>query len=250
MKITKKSQFESCGGARNCPVCGKVLYSKTYDGWLVALKRQSKCMSCSQMGKIQSEESNEKRRAWNNLHRGNKFELAGRSRVCPLCEDIIVYSHYRTWWRAAKENSCCEHCAKSQNGKHNKGLLRSDEFRLKKSKEVLGRKHSEETKRKLRKLKAERFLRLNIGTSVDKGATEYFIGLNSSGKSIETTKYFSDIGYFADGYDPKDHIWYEYDTKYHSTRIQREKDMIRQNNIIDYFKSIGNPLRDFVRIKE
>ena len=134
-------------------------------------------------------------------------------------------------------------------GRRNKGRKHTQEFRANKRLECLGRHHNEETKCRLRKYAAKRFLQLNIGTSTDKGAHEYFDKLNSQGHSIETDKYFPDIGYFADGYDKEKHIWYEYDTIYHNKRRQQEKHAIRQNRIVKYFNRIGNPLCQFIRIK-
>jgi hypothetical protein len=61
-------------------------------------------------------------------------------------------------------------------------------------------------------------------------------------------KIFNDIGYIADGYDSEKHIWMEYDTVYHGLRKQKEKDLIRQNRIIQYFELIGKPLNQFVRV--
>ena len=172
-----------------------------------------------------------------------------RSRKCPNCGNTIAYSNYVHWWRANKAQSKCVKCMATQIGKHNKGIVRSSEFRLQKRLEAIGRKHTEATKLKLRQFRAERFLELGVGTNTDKGAVQYFNALNKQGNSIETNKYFRELGYFADGYDKGKHIWYEYDTIYHSERRQQEKDAIRQNRIVEHFKALGKPLNDFVRIK-
>ena len=58
-----------------------------------------------------------------------------------------------------------------------------------------------------------------------------------------------DIGYYADGYDKTLHEWIEYDTPMHKQIKQKNKDLIRQNNIINYFSSIEHPLIQFTRVK-
>ncbi len=89
----------------------------------------------------------------------------------------------------------------------------------------------------------EAMLKKVFSTKEDVGSFDYFYNLNPS---IITEYPLRDLGYIVDGYDLVSNVVYEYDTPYH--RHVKEKDLIRQNNIIDYFKSIDNPLDGFVRI--
>lgn len=242
---TKKQIFDETGGARNCPSCRCELVVSDYNNWVRAERKQTKCRSCSQKGKQHTLEQRKKISESVKKTKGNAFEEAGKKRICPSCQCDIFYKRYIKWWEATKLNRICKSCS---NSLKNKGRIHSDEFRKKCSALHTGRKHTEEVKKKLRISKAERFLKLNIGTSIDAGSQEYFDKMISEGHKLDINKYFKDIGYFADAYDYENHIWYEYDTLYHKTRKQKEKDLIRQNNIIEYFKSIQKPLTKFVRI--
>jgi len=53
-----------------------------------------------------------------------------------------------------------------------------------------------------------------------------------------------ELGYWVDGYDPVNNVVYEYDEKYHKSKKQQEKDLNRQNEIIDFLKC------SFIRIKD
>ena len=56
--------------------------------------------------------------------------------------------------------------------------------------------------------------------------------------------YIKELGYWVDGYDKENNIVYEFDEKYHNSEKQKNKDLIRQNEIINYIDCI------FIRIKE
>ena len=113
----------------------------------------------------------------------------------------------------------------------------------------LGKRLSEESKKRMRISKIKRMENLGIASCIDKGATDFFNKLNKQGYNFKP-KRFMEIGYDADGYDDEKHIWAEYDTPYHNKLKQKEKDLIRQNNIIKYFESINKPLQEFIRIKD
>jgi hypothetical protein len=94
-----------------------------------------------------------------------------------------------------------------------------------------------------------RFKTNGIPSCEDAGAKEFFNKLNEKFGTNFKLKTFMEIGYVADGYDEKKHIWIEYDTPYHNTPSQQKRDFIRQNNIINYFIEIKNPLNNFIRVK-
>ncbi len=94
----------------------------------------------------------------------------------------------------------------------------------------------------------KRIEKLGIVPSEDKGAREWFCKYNKENNTNFKSKTFWERGYRADGYDENLHIWIEYDTYYHLRHYMKEKDLIRQNNIIKYFENIGNPLNEFKRV--
>jgi uncharacterized protein YlaI len=111
-----------------------------------------------------------------------------------------------------------------------------------------GKKMSVEIRKNMRIAKLKRFEKLGIQAGEDVGAKEWFNNYNKETNSNFKPKRFLDIGYDADGYDEDKHIWVEYDTKYHLRKDQREKDKIRQDNIINHFKKITHPLNKFLRV--
>lgn len=138
-----------------------------------------------------------------------------------------------------------------------KGKTHSDETREKLSRALRGRisnrkgiKLSEETKRKCRIAHIERLKRLGIKSeNKDFGSDEFFKTLNDIGIcNFQQEYYIKELGYIVDGFDEKHRIILEYDTLYHKKPTQKVRDKIRQNNIIDYFDKIGNPISYFVRV--
>ena len=113
------------------------------------------------------------------------------------------------------------------------------------TRENLCQSYTDERRRNLRIEKVTRLQELGITAREDKGAAEYFEALNAS---ILTDYFLKDIGYYVDGYDIVNNVVYEYDTPYHKRQCRQKKDLIRQNNIIEYFKRIDNPLYSFIRI--
>ena len=110
-----------------------------------------------------------------------------------------------------------------------------------------GKKHTKESKRKMRIAKLNWLEKNGVVTNVDKGSPEWFEKYNRENGLNLKPKRFWDIGYDADGYDSEKHIWVEYDTKYHNKPNQIKKDMVRDRNIIEYFESIGRPLTEYKR---
>jgi len=56
--------------------------------------------------------------------------------------------------------------------------------------------------------------------------------------------YIKKLGYWVDGYDKENNVVYEFDEKYHDSEIQKEKDLVREQEIINLLKC------KFIRIKE
>jgi hypothetical protein len=131
-----------------------------------------------------------------------------------------------------------------------KGRKLSDSHKAKIALSCFGKKHSEETKQKLSIKHAAKIVALGIPTCVDAGATEFFNNLNQTeGFHIQHPNvYFKELGYFADGYDPVLHAWFEYDTPCHLKESYKQHDAIRQNRIIGHFIKTGKSLNSFWRI--
>jgi hypothetical protein len=113
-----------------------------------------------------------------------------------------------------------------------------------------GRRHTKESKLKIRLARIRQ--QQECGSKIDEGATEFFNNLNQTqGLHIQHPNvYFSELGYFADGYDPVLHAWFEYDTKSHRPSFVKQRDVLRQTEIIEYFKFIHKPLTGFYRINQ
>jgi len=113
-----------------------------------------------------------------------------------------------------------------------------------------GIKLSEETKCKCRIAHINRLNRLGLKSeNKDFGADNFFKKINEVGLyNFQQEYYIKDLGYWVDGFDEKNRIILEYDTKYHKKPSQKIRDEIRQNNIMNYFDKIGNPISFFVRV--
>jgi very-short-patch-repair endonuclease len=84
----------------------------------------------------------------------------------------------------------------------------------------------------------------------DIGQLEYINNLNRQGFNFEPNYQLQTIDhlYYVDGYDKNKHVVLEYDNKYHITSRQKEKDFVRQQNIIKHFEKVGHPLNSFLRV--
>ena len=128
----------------------------------------------------------------------------------------------------------------------------SDETKEKMSKASKGKPKSEEHKRKMRlsHIKNVEQKRLNGETLfpnfnrtgcmlIEQYGKEYGFNFQHAlnGKELKI------IGYFPDGYDKERNTIIEIDEPYHEDTKQKEKDVIRQKNLIEHLKC------DFIRIK-
>ena len=205
------------------------------------------------------------------IHKGNdSYRIACNSTLDKLCCPLCVGEANKGKWsgelnpnygkgylKMGENNSFYGKTHTEENKKiiseNRKKQIFTKEHFDKISKHHKGRKlgpPSEETKNKIRIKVCERLIKLGIPSNKDKGADEFFESVNKKGFNFQQNYYLDKLGYFADGYDEEKHIICEYDTPYHFRRYTKEKDLIRQNNIINYFESIKNPLNGFVRVKD
>lgn len=182
---------------------------------------------------------------------------------CPECGRDQIYKSDLCLKHAIRDNTICNSCK-------SKGVEKSEETRKKLSvaginrfskleeriklarygenHKLFGKRHTEEFKRIQRIRKLERMENLGIPPCADRGSAEYFQYQNENGFRFIENYSLKGEGYIVDGYDPYNNIVCEYDTKYHFRPKQMKKDLIRQDNIIRYFDSIGKPLNSFIRV--
>jgi hypothetical protein len=226
-----------------CPKCQKVLtYSSNYHAKLSIIKN-SPCLSCSQKGKILSKEHKE------NIKK-NHADVSGENNPMFGKSGFIGKKHTK------------ESLEKISNG--NKGKIFSKESSEKLSKSLkeyykthngttLGKKHTNETKNKMRlsaikRISIAKFEGNQFYPSYNKKSIqiieEYSIQNNFNIIHAENggEYYIEKLGYWLDGYDIEKNIVIEFNEKHHNYRT--EKDTERRENIINFLKC------DFIIINE
>ncbi len=183
---------------------------------------------------------------------------------CPKCGCEQIYKTEFNFNISIKKNTMCNTCSvkgrkygketklkvsKSLIGnKRNCGKQFNEGWRHKMSISRIGKIQSEETKKKIRVSILKRMERLGYNTHIDEGAPEWFDEYNTQNNTNYKPRRFVEIGYDADGYDEKLHSWIEFDTLHHKKPSKQQRDLLRQNRIIQYFESIKKPLKSFIRI--
>jgi hypothetical protein len=198
---------------KNCTKCGDKIHYKRYGTWHTAMRsNKTRCSSCLK--------SRDKDSHYNGIVYGNL------TRECSKCSDVITYKTRGRFRQAVDRGSFCPSCRCSRQ---------------------IGKQRSHRTKQLLRKATANHHAK--YGPGVDVGASEFFSAMNlHNGFHIQHPNvHFADLGYFADGYDPVLHAWFEYDTKSHRCKKYRARDAVRQSRIIKYFQR-RTPLRHFFRV--
>ena len=217
---------------RNCPRCNIELKYKRRTAYTNACKLNTECKKCSHIDPI---------------------AVVSLVRVCPTCNSSIHYKTPHSCKTASHNNTRCKSCtskyiSEETREKHRMAMRGNNNPSWGKVGYWKGKSRPEEFRRRHRILVLERKEKLGIPHTEDKGAREYFTNLNKTGFDFTPTR-FMEIGYEADGYDKSKHIWYEYDTPYHSKHSQKMEDLERQTNIINHFVSVNNPLNKFIRVK-
>ena len=245
-----------------CPICNKIQKYRNEYNLKRSIRENRPCLSCGTKGKNTwmkgrplSEETRDK------ISKSNKGKHNFHHTKEAKIKMSLAKIDYVPW---IKGKHLSEETKQKIKEKRKLQIIRkghyhplfgkhlSEEMKNKQSKALTGRKYgkrSEETKKRMRISRCKWLQRLNIGTRDDEGAKEWFDKYNKKCKThFQQNWYCESLGYYADGYDKEKHIWCEYDNKYHKQLKWKNKDLIRQNNIIKYFESIGNPLKQFIRI--
>lgn len=247
--VSTKTQCKDTGSVwtRKCPSCDKPLaYSDKYK-LARAIQQNSKCVKCCNKHPIDT-----------NIY----------YRTCPVCKDRIHYIKKSRFIAAEKRNSKCKSCAMSIAAK---GRIPNEQARINMSKAQTGRKHSDETKKKMsgdnngmfgifrcgdknpfygKKHDEETRKRMRIsalkrvsengsGANIGKKENCYFFALEKEknwdgifhGKSGKQFIVW-ELGYSIDYYEPNFNIVVEYDEpKHYRCGILKSKDVERMNII-------------------
>lgn len=207
---------------RNCSECKKLLKYTTKDSVVRANKNKTLCYSCSLRKRDYSvydrKHSEETRRKQSEALKGKKHSIERR----------------RKQSESAKKRF-------SDPTKHPMyGRKRSEESKRKLSEVLKGKKTPEETRKKMRLSAIRRIERKHgqifpsYNPEACKIIDEYGLkhGYNFQHAENGGEFHIKGLGYWVDGYDTKKNTVIEYDESHHER--QKEKDIQRQNEIIEY----------------
>lgn len=183
---------------RYCPICNKKLIYKTRKIFLAAVNNNAKCHSLCDG--LQSK-INEKIKIENNIY----------YKHCPICDCKLFYKTLDNCKKAIKANTKCYKCNNSNPNKIK--IFKSEEIKAKHRTNIIKRFNSNGS--------------YFIGNNENKWFNKY--GLNIKNQ-------YEFFGYMLDGFDEKNNIVWEYDEPRHERKKEKGKDLIRQNNIINYLK--------------
>lgn len=219
MKITEHK--------RNCPSCNRELfYTRKYELKQAVIKK-SVCNRCSGILKT-------------NL-KHNKTLESNFFKKCSECNGIQYYKTKSKLDRALKNNQICPKCS------YKKTLIigQSSNFQKSRYSNVEERENTKNSVKKamhrpeIRKKHLEGLLRSKwIKVRTDKGQLELIEKWNKLGFNFEPNyQVKTDVDlFYIDGYDKEKNVVLEYDSKYHKKPYQRQKDLVRQQKIIDILK--------------
>lgn len=220
---------------RICPKCGKEQHFKSKNGYKDAVKNNRHCRNCSKSGENNPNFGVSPSKEWR-----EKISLSNTGK-CRSEYTKQILSNIGKLRRGIKNPFYGKiHTFKSK--------IQSSDSQTGKNSYWFGKQKSLETRRKMRISKLKQLKENGVPPNIDRGATEYFDKLNKEGFDIIHPFYDLKTGYIADGYDTKNHMWFEFDTPYHYRLGQQNKDAKRQKEIIEYYKKINNPLTKFIRI--
>jgi hypothetical protein len=200
----------------------------------------------------------------------------GWFKKCPICQKKMIYLKKWRLVESIKNGSVCKICSVKINGgcfkegctiRIGKNHSKETKEKIKKSRERFPH-HTEETKKKISlaafqisndtKIKRSDGLRNSwknpthrknwinaliktkfIGRRCDIGQLELLNKWNRLGFNFEPNYqiHTDEHLFYIDGYDKEKNVILEYDSKYHNSIGQKQKDLVRQNKII----SILNP---------
>ena len=221
---------------KNCPICNNIQIYSSLDSLRRALKYNSLCIKCDAIKK--SKWLKEKNPFYGKLHtektktairEKRKYQrpitIEGRKKISLTHKDN-KYNLGRVISSKIKEKMRNSHLGKNH-GKYKYGKDHS----------FYGKHHTGETKYKMRISAINRLKNQGIMIAFNPNACEYIDKLNKErGWNLQHAMNGGEVelyGYFADGYDKDRNIIFEYDEPRHNNPYWKQKDIIRQNNLIE-----------------
>lgn len=247
---TNQIYFNGINWCRICPICKKELeYTGKLAKYNVKYSVKKPCSSCWQSGELHP---NFGKSAYNRgvpMSDEQKKKLSiiklGKKRTADSIlkqkEYYKIHNHHNKGKPISEEQKL--KISKSLKGRTSpfKGKKMTTEQRLRCSLSQIGNKHSDESKRKNRIASICHRKKMGItSTNIDKKSPLFFYLINILGEQhgycFDKNYEIQQLGYFLDGYDKHNKIVLEYDSCYHERPKQKEKDKIRENEIIKFLK--------------
>ena len=229
---------------KNCPTCNRIIYYKSKKSLYNSLYRKCICKECVKL-------------KYSETSKGRKWTIEQRIKIIsslknnpifkqPLKEETkrklsIALSGQNNPFYDKKHT--LENKQKMSNAwKNRPPATKKTRLKISKSQKERFKLHpmSEEEKQKHREKLLKRVKQFGVAGNYNPKACEYFNKLNEekswnlqhalNGGEIDC------IGYSLDAYDKERNIVVEYDEPHHNLPSIKEKDLIRQNRIINHLK--------------
>ena len=228
--LKRRIEIPEKGWIKKCPICGKNQKYSCKSIYTLSVKESRMCLKC--LGKRKQK------------HNGI-FQ-----RFCDKCGKKLNDSCRQSLNISKKHNSMCRNCATKESAKYiDRSFQKTDEYKNMMSISCTGKKHTEETKEKLRiaKLKQikEKGTKINFNPIAcqfiddfgKQNGYNFRHALNGGEKVVS--------GYSLDGYDEEKNVVFEYDEPKHNILSINKRDKIREQRIINKL----NPIL-FIRYNE
>jgi len=231
---------------RTCPKCNEIITYSSFAALKKAAKENRVCHDCRYVlyplrNNGLNEVSREKIRlskigkpSWN---KGIPMREESKKKLSATMKKLKTKSRHWNLGRKASPQ-LIEKLSKSHLGKKSP---------------MFGKKHSEETKEKIRIALTRNLKTRGFSSKHNPTACKFIDRLNASmGWNLIHAGNGGEVqvaGYFLDGYDAQRGIIFEYDEPRHHLSKKKEKDLIRQNRILAHFGKINKRI-DFYRYDE
>jgi predicted RNA-binding Zn-ribbon protein involved in translation (DUF1610 family) len=225
--ITKRDRYEY-----TCPKCGQVLVSKSYKTWRQRITSKSMCLEC------RNSSGSPKTVAYYN-------DPKNRDTIHQRCQ--AAGANLSTYTRSEE--------GRNKSRIRFKTMWQSPEFQRKRLESI----QSQECRSKIASAvtqlwkqesyranrKAKFFCVGNKTIGFNENCCDYLDVINGLYKDQgiffrhalnHPDKEFSCLGYFADGYDENNNIWFEWDEEKHEQPSVKQNDILRQRRVCGYLK--------------
>lgn len=221
---------------RRCPKCQNTLYHSFKHTCVRFCKESKLCKSCSQTLR--------RRKDFPVVPDNVRFDKEKNRWVvtCPKCRRDITQSNRNNAFLRSK--FLCRRC--SPTPPLNRKPL-SKEFKTKLSEMAKKRwndgKFREKMNSHLHNLRTMQINKRKVIVAFNPAVCNFLDKINENNRGMffrhqknHPDGEFSCLGYFADGYDEKNNIWFEYDEPHHETSYIKRKDQIRERRLIGKLK--------------